>query len=173
MPFCQNCGSEVNEGAKFCPECGHKQGDAPVTEAVASPTEPAPGAQPKPKKKRSRLLPITLAILALLACVGVWLTLGGSSRRPIGTTERLSAWTRRGRGDSMLDVSPISGKGYRQAKVKHDGKSNFQVTSYRGDQYIDLMIDEIGGYHGILRWDERADTLEIKADGAWEIVVSP
>ena len=36
MPFCPNCGAQVNEGAKFCPGCGKPlQGDAPAPAASA------------------------------------------------------------------------------------------------------------------------------------------
>ena len=45
MPFCTNCGNEIQQGAKFCPECGAKQEVpvAPVAEPVAptvTPEEP-------------------------------------------------------------------------------------------------------------------------------------
>lgn len=30
MPFCSNCGSEYQEGSKFCQSCGHKLDSIPI-----------------------------------------------------------------------------------------------------------------------------------------------
>lgn len=49
MKFCVNCGARLNDGAKFCTECGQK---IPQAEPVAPPTPvyeaPAPVVQPEP-----------------------------------------------------------------------------------------------------------------------------
>jgi len=38
MPFCQKCGAELQENAKFCPECGQPTGTAPVPSVSAETT---------------------------------------------------------------------------------------------------------------------------------------
>ena len=44
--FCNKCGKEIADGAKFCPSCGATQGSAPV---VPQPYAQAP--QPPPQQK--------------------------------------------------------------------------------------------------------------------------
>ena len=35
MPFCEECGNEITDVAKFCPNCGTKtKGDAEVTKII-------------------------------------------------------------------------------------------------------------------------------------------
>lgn len=76
--FCRNCGSKVEDGARFCPVCGkpiaaeyeapaESQGGFQSTPAAeAQPTTPAPA-----KAKRSkRLLAIAAVVIALLAAGG-------------------------------------------------------------------------------------------------------
>ena len=44
--FCSNCGAQIDENAKFCPNCGAAQNAAPVSETVSVHTgngAPAPG----------------------------------------------------------------------------------------------------------------------------------
>lgn len=76
--FCRNCGSKIEDGARFCPVCGEpiaaeyeapaeSQGDyQPAPAAEAQPTTPAPA-----KAKRSkRPLAIAAVVIALLAAGG-------------------------------------------------------------------------------------------------------
>lgn len=76
--FCRNCGSKIEDGARFCPVCGEpiaaeyeapaeSQGDyQPAPAAEAQPTTPAPA-----KAKRSkRPLTIAAVVIALLAAGG-------------------------------------------------------------------------------------------------------
>ena len=71
--FCPNCGSPLDEGAKFCPSCGAAR------EAAPQPAAPEPAAP----RRKSRLLPGALlgAVLAAAVCaVLVWtgvLSFGG------------------------------------------------------------------------------------------------
>ena len=72
-----------------------------------------------------------------------------------------------------MDVSSITGKGYTKVRMTHDGKSNFQVVPFDADNNRRMSLaNEIGAYDGTAKWDKRADSLEVKADGAWEIIVS-
>jgi zinc ribbon protein len=45
--FCQRCGTQVNSGVQFCPNCGQAQGGAPVSESgpVPAPWTPRAGIQ--------------------------------------------------------------------------------------------------------------------------------
>lgn len=80
MPFCTNCGNEIAQGTKFCPECGAKQEApvAPVTEPVA-PAEEAVAEPVVPPAENSgkkfnifALIGLILSILSLTMC---WLSL--------------------------------------------------------------------------------------------------
>ncbi|MBO4410832.1 MAG: zinc ribbon domain-containing protein [Lachnospiraceae bacterium] len=44
MAFCTNCGAQIADGAKFCPNCGAAQGAAP--QPVQQPVYQQPAAQP-------------------------------------------------------------------------------------------------------------------------------
>ena len=46
--FCENCGHQISDTAKFCSACGHPVGTAPSPGAVAPPAVPA-------KRESSRL----------------------------------------------------------------------------------------------------------------------
>ena len=63
MPYCAKCGTEVQEGTKFCPECGQQIGAA-VQQAQQ------PGAQPQtaPKKKTKWR---RIALFAVISLIGV------------------------------------------------------------------------------------------------------
>ena len=83
--FCPKCGTNVNEGSRFCPVCGNDmaavpvQTPAPVAEPAAAPmVEPmaAPMAEPMaaPKKKKGLMIAIisiasVLVVAAIVVCV--------------------------------------------------------------------------------------------------------
>ena len=78
MKFCQQCGSPLEEGSKFCTKCGFKIPDQPagpvrqpVQPQPAQPVQPQPAQPvqpafnvPAPKKKKGKAL-----IIAIIACV--------------------------------------------------------------------------------------------------------
>jgi len=69
MPYCQNCGTEYQEGAKFCPSCGK-----PIAEQTTPPTPPQQQAQtsggPKqPEKKLGCLFWIVMILFAPAALI--------------------------------------------------------------------------------------------------------
>jgi hypothetical protein len=100
-----------------------------------------------------------LAVLILAAC--------------LPTPEPLSNWSRRGSGDAVVDVSFYTGRAYTTARITHDGRGHFLVVPYdAGNNRMISLVNEVGAYNGTVKLDKRADSLEVKADGSWEIVVS-
>ena len=112
--YCSNCGAEVNERAKFCPQCGNRIGQAPggsgVRNSAAPPTfsspapapmPPAPATtsaapaevqtpRPAPKKKSKAAIAIVAVVVAVVAVLVLFLTgvLGGGGQLasiPAGT----------------------------------------------------------------------------------------
>ena len=64
---CGNCGAELQDGQAFCPKCGHKAGvtiDSNVNAAISQ-----FNANIDKKKKKSKALPIILAIVLAVAAV--------------------------------------------------------------------------------------------------------
>lgn len=47
--FCENCGHQISDTAKFCSACGHPVGTAPSPGAVAPPAVPAKRESPRLK----------------------------------------------------------------------------------------------------------------------------
>lgn len=76
--FCRNCGSEMEDAAKFCPKCGAKvEQEEPVTvqpepenlrpqEVYQPEVQPQEAAPETPKEKKSIVLPVVLSILVVL-----------------------------------------------------------------------------------------------------------
>ncbi len=80
-----------------------------------------------------------------------------------------------GAGDSVVDVKFV---GPAIAHIKHAGYANFAVKNYGpNNDYIDLMVNTIGNYDGILPLNflesEQTKRFEINADGSWEIKILP
>lgn len=79
--YCQSCGAEMENGAKFCPACGHEVGAPTQTSTSAQPASPA-AAAPAPKKKGG-VLKIVLgviggfvALIVLIIMLALWATSG-------------------------------------------------------------------------------------------------
>ena len=47
--FCENCGHQISDTAKFCSACGHPVGTAPSPGAEAPPAVPAKRESPRLK----------------------------------------------------------------------------------------------------------------------------
>lgn len=76
-----------------------------------------------------------------------------------------------GSGDYVAEGLKVTK--YAVLHIKHTGDSNFQVTSYNGDSYDDLLVNEIGDYEGDVLIEHSGDfSLEIKAGGNWNITSS-
>ena len=92
MSYCRNCGVELIEGKRFCPECGEPTGESPVRAAASTPSPEYPVQKPKRKRK-----PIFKRwwfwVLMVIVASSLWNRSGGranktSSRRtePVVTT---------------------------------------------------------------------------------------
>lgn len=81
-----------------------------------------------------------------------------------------------GTGDSVVDVDKWDGPAI--ARVKYTGGGNFAVWNVDdASQKIDLLINTIGAYEGVVPVDfldrEHTARFEITASGSWEIQVLP
>ena len=85
-----------------------------------------------------------------------------------------------GNGDDVIDVANI--KGSVIIKFTHDGDENFIVVSKSpDDDYLDLLVNEIGAYRGTViqelgkSWlgTRTLGMLEISADGDWTVSIKP
>ena len=74
-----------------------------------------------------------------------------------------------GKGDDVVRVDPPA-SGLTAATIKHQGKSNFAVTSY-SPEGGDLLVNEIGAFSGEELLPNGTFLLQIEADGAWTVVV--
>ena len=119
-----------------------------------------------------RVIVVVLAVLALAACGGSPGSGSSSSAPTKPAAARLATMHYSGTGDDVIDVSGITGKAYTKATLTHDGKRNFIVRPLLPDG-SDMMslVNEIGEYQGTVKWDKRAATLTVRADGAWKITV--
>lgn len=71
--ICGNCGAELEEGQAFCPKCGHKAGVAVDSNVNAAINQFNAGVEKK--KKKSKALPIILAVVLVAAiAIGVFVS---------------------------------------------------------------------------------------------------
>ena len=77
-------------------------------------------------------------------------------------------------GDGDYVASGLKVTRYAVLHIEYTGTGHFSVTSYIGDDYQDLLANEVGNYTGDVLVDESGDyTLQIKArDGNWNITSS-
>lgn len=70
---CGNCGAELEDGQAFCPKCGHKAGVAVDSNVNAAINQFNAGVEKK--KKKSKALPIILAVVLVAAiAIGVFVS---------------------------------------------------------------------------------------------------
>ena len=69
MPYCQHCGAQVREGAKFCQECGKP----PFGNAQSVTPQPTPSvAQPRPEKRKRPIIGFIGMILLIIGVIVVF-----------------------------------------------------------------------------------------------------
>jgi hypothetical protein len=76
-----------------------------------------------------------------------------------------------GRGDKIVKLSAQATPTYAYITAKSGG--NFSVISYIGSEYVDLLVNEVGGYSGSVYIAAGVDRLKVSAGSSWTIVVHP
>jgi hypothetical protein len=81
-----------------------------------------------------------------------------------------------GLGDSIVDVDRSDDPSI--ARISHSGDGNFSVVNYGPDsEYIDLLVNTIGAYEGIVALDllegEHSVRFEVTASGPWTLEILP
>ena len=97
--FCQYCGKQISEQAKYCPECGHITDNGIAAEAAASPMAQVS------HRKRNIIIAAAAAVAVALAVFGVWKTWFSYPTTPEGVlTAFFEAW-QRGDDDASVPVA--------------------------------------------------------------------
>ena len=78
MSYCRNCGAELVEGKRFCPECGEPTGESPVRAAAPTPSPEYPAQKPK-RKRKSLFKRWWFWVLMVIVAVSIWNRSGGRS----------------------------------------------------------------------------------------------
>lgn len=81
MSFCVKCGTEINDGVKFCPNCGNVVGEvAPIKEAdKADELKDNSKSKGKKEKKKKKIFPI---IVIAVVAIGLIALIGGKGEAP-------------------------------------------------------------------------------------------
>ncbi|MBR6323186.1 MAG: hypothetical protein IKR59_09965 [Lachnospiraceae bacterium] len=123
--ICSNCGFDVNEELKFCPNCGNPMGDAAETEENGVPESAektdhpeAPGADAEPKKKKTERLLSKLEIERNYLLVYI---LGGFF---INVFNMFAAW----QAVPRLDITGMAANNCIQNLASFSGLPIFAVT---------------------------------------------
>lgn len=73
-----------------------------------------------------------------------------------------------GTGDAVLIYTGAAGV----ITSDHRGQANFVVTAYSDDAFPDLIVNEIGRYHGEGTIGDGPQVISVQADGRWALRVS-
>jgi len=190
--LCKKCSTVIPKEAKVCPQCGTKQGlttgakvaialgilgvfavcsmvscvacvalladdaDQSTTSVVV---EPAPAEVPEEAEVQEEI-----------AEEAVQVTVQDIMLEAFGTFEPMVF---SGSGDDIIRDLP---GGFFAASAVHEGSRNFIVEGLdSNDERIELTFNDVGTYSGTALVGNRGDvvTLDVSADGAWEITVFP
>lgn len=146
MSFCKKCGAQLNEGDRFCTECG-----APVTsEAPANQQEttPAPARQEKKGKMSwGKLLGIALTATVVTIGINLWGTITGDGGGDGSSPYQPNILPAETKGD---DVVPDAG----QADVAQGFEAEDDVA-----QGLDASCgDDLEGIDGIIDLDDMSES---------------
>lgn len=120
--------------------------------------------------KRYILAVVAVLVLAGIACGSSESSGTSPTRTPLPRAECVEQEFS-GSGDSVVEL-PGNVAGCTKAHLTHSGSRNFIVVPYdANNERISSLANEIGPYNGSVKWDARAASLEVKADGAWTIAV--
>ena len=150
MMYCNNCGKQIPEGSKFCPECGSRI-TSPVVENQGQYEEEDRSYSSsrnieKKKPKRRRLLKILFVILCLFAAILLYVTRGLYIYSTITykSTDKLTKQDKKefeelfqGKymlclDDEYIVIDPLDGLGFSDTSIKeHEedlGKFEFSIS---------------------------------------------
>lgn len=127
--YCQNCGTQVEDGAAFCPKCGKKVESVEALEKVDMPKE-----EKTQKKKKGGCLKYALVAVGvfLITCIGLSMCGGGGTEDSAGTREETQ-------GDPEIETDHIAmvQSGYlgefTDAEVKDILDTNFDLSGFTLD----------------------------------------
>lgn len=142
--FCKNCGSTLQEGAKFCSSCGTMVEEQPVYEAAMTVApEPVPPVPVRPRKSGKKLGIVIAALAAVLAVVLVAVSVLGGA----GTTVARAFAKSLGAYSAVLDRMQLPD----MAAISESGRYNQKMRMWLEDG-----AEELNGL-GIraeLSWDQ-------------------
>lgn len=76
--YCKHCGTDIEDGVKFCPNCGAEQAEAPAAEPIVEPVaEPIVDNAYEEKKNAMAGSVLTWGILGLAFSCSTWLAILG------------------------------------------------------------------------------------------------
>ena len=150
MMYCNNCGKQIPEGSKFCPECGSRitppvvENQDPLKEEDRSYSSSRNTEKKKPKRRR--LLKILIVILCLFAAILLYGSRGLYIYSTITykTTDKLTKQDKKefeelfqGKymlclDDEYIVIDPLDGLGFSDTSIKeHEedlGKFEFSIS---------------------------------------------
>lgn len=161
MKYCPNCGEPLEDDALFCPECGEKAPEAPVSPAAA-PAAPAPAAEPEVTKKKSSVgkkigiiaaivLGVLLAAAAVLYFTGAYRSFIPDGRMKLGLAEKALV-------EKKLDEA------FKYAPETSDINASLEVTGSIEDDGSFGLFDEMTYYKMMLEKAKLAVDIDVNSE---------
>ena len=185
MPFCRNCGAELVEGKRFCPECGEPTGESPVRAATPTPIPEYPVQKPKRKRKSifKRWWFWVLAVIVIASLAGrsgaktqtkptTRQTAPVATSAPQATARPTAAPTAEPEAEPTEEPTPEPQAVVAENEIRPEVKEFLDAYEACMDEYVDFMqkymnadptsmVSMMGDYYSILaRYTEFAEKIE-------------